>query len=90
MEYKNVVAELVYVPVDDNGLAGIELAWTLNVQMLQQHHWFQASMSAEGGGNLYFEDWVSNASYNAVAIPNVSPVDGTGREIIVDPADAVA
>ncbi|MDP6468429.1 MAG: M36 family metallopeptidase [Pirellulaceae bacterium] len=84
---RNVVAELVYVPIDDGGQPGIELAWSLNVQMLRQNHWYSASMSAEGGGNLYFEDWVCNASYNALPIPNESPLDGTGREIIVDPHD---
>jgi len=84
---RNVPAELVYVPIDDGGQPGVELAWSLNVQMLQQQHWYSASMSAEGGGTLYFEDWVSNAQYNAVGFTNESPLDGTGREILVDPAD---
>lgn len=84
---RNVTAELVYVPVDAGGQPGVELAWNLNVQMLRQRHWYSASMSAEGDGTLYFEDWVSHATYNAVPIPNESPLDGTGRQIIVDPAD---
>ncbi len=83
---QNVKAELVYVPIDNGGQPGVELAWNLNVQILEQEHWYSASMSAEGGGALYFEDWVSNAQYNAVGLTNESHVDGTGREILVDPA----
>lgn len=85
---RNVKAELVYVPVDAGGQAGVELAWNLDVQMLSQNHWYSASVSAEGGGSLYYEDWVSNATYNVVAPTNESPLDGTGRQVLVNPADS--
>lgn len=86
---REVTAELVYVPVEVSGRAGVELAWHLNVPMVSKGHWYNAYMSAVDGDYLGYVDWVWNASYNALPIPNESPIDG-GRRILVNPADPVA
>ena len=86
---REVAAELVYVPVEVNGRASVELAWSLNVPRVSQGHWYNAYMSAVDGDYLGYVDWVWKASYNALPIPNESPRDG-GRQILVNPADPVA
>jgi len=86
---REVVAEMVYVPVDSNGRPGVELAWNLNVPMVSDGHWYSVSLSADDGENLGYVDWVWNASYNALPIPVESPFEG-GRTILIDPADPLA
>lgn len=79
-------AKLVYVPTAE----GLELAWRLNVQTIDQAHWFDAFVEADSGEPIYVDDLSSDfASYNVFASPLVSPNEG-GRTLVVDPQDATA
>ncbi|MBI5759550.1 MAG: M36 family metallopeptidase, partial [Planctomycetales bacterium] len=81
----DVEANLVYVPTAD----GLELAWRLNVQTLDQQNWFDAFVDADSGEPLYVDNFIGYAGYNVFASPLVSPNEG-GRTLVVDPQDATA
>ncbi|MCY2986729.1 MAG: M36 family metallopeptidase [Planctomycetota bacterium] len=91
---ENVTAHLVYAPT----AVGVDLAWQINVQMVDaahwqngQAHWYDATVSAVGGQVLNLSDWVDNASYNVFPLPTENPNDAGGsRTITVNPQDALA
>ncbi|MGI8980380.1 MAG: M36 family metallopeptidase [Pirellulaceae bacterium] len=91
MSRKDIVAELHYVPKDTGG---VQLAWKVNVDMIEGFNWYDASVSAEFipgapvGQLVNVSDWVDNASYNVFALPVESPLYGT-RSIDTDPQDGV-
>lgn len=82
---QDVEAKLVYVPTAD----GLELAWRLNVQTLDEAHWYDAFVDADSGESLYTDDGVGHASYRVFASPLESPDDGP-RTLITDPHDTTA
>ncbi len=82
MALEDVPAKLVYVPTAD----GLELAWRLNVQTLDQAHWYDAFVDADSGESIYTNDWVGHASYRVIASPLESPNDGP-RTLVTDPHD---
>lgn len=82
---EDVQAKLVYVPTAD----GLELAWRLNVQTLDQAHWYDAFVDADSGESIYTDDWVGHASYRVFASPLESPDDGP-RTLVTDPHDTTA
>ena len=82
---EDVEAKLVYVPTAD----GLELAWRLNAQTLDQAHWYDAFVDADSGESIYVDDAVGYASYRVSASPLSSPNDGP-RTLVTDTHDLVA
>jgi hypothetical protein len=91
MSTKDIVAELHYVP---KNTGGVQLAWKVNVDMIEGFNWYDASVSAEYSPNgpvaqlVNVSDWVDNATYNVFPSPVESPLHGP-RSIVTDPQDAV-
>ncbi len=91
MSRKDIIAELHYVP---KNTGGVQLAWKVNVDMIEGFNWYDASVKAEFtpgapvGQLVNVSDWVDNASYNVFALPVESPLHGA-RSIDTDPQDAV-
>lgn len=91
MSRKDIIAELHYVPKETGG---VQLAWKINVDMIEGFNWYDASVKAEFtpgapvGQLVNVSDWVDNASYNVFALPVESPLHGV-RSIDTDPQDAV-
>ena len=89
-----VKAELAYAPTP----TGVELSWSLDVQMLDAAHWkdgyahwYDAVVNAEDGAVLAVTDFVNYASYNVFPVPYENPDDASGTRIIVgNPQDTVA
>jgi hypothetical protein len=81
---EDIPVELVYVPVEGGG---VELAWRMVVQTLDNNHAYNAGVSAFDGDLLYLSDWIDDASYNVLPIPVKDPGDGS-RTVLVDPHDA--
>lgn len=82
---EDVEAKLVYVPTAD----GLELAWRLNVQTLDQAHWYDAFVDADSGESIYVDDAIGYASYRVFASPLQSPNDGP-RTLVTDSHDLIA
>lgn len=82
---EDVQAKLVYVPTAD----GLELAWRLNVQTLDQAHWYDAFVDADSGESIYVDDAIGHASYRVFAAPLQSPNDGP-RTLVTDTHDLIA
>lgn len=91
MSTKDIVAELHYVP---KSTGGVQLAWKVNVDMIEGFNWYDASVSAEYspyspvGQLVNVSDWVDNATYNVFPSPVESPLHGS-RSIVTDPQDPV-
>ncbi|MBC7856041.1 MAG: M36 family metallopeptidase [Pirellulaceae bacterium] len=91
MSAKDIVAELHYVP---KNTGGVQLAWKVNVDMIEGFNWYDASVSAEFisgapiGQLVNVSDWVDDASYNVYPVPVESPIYGP-RAILTDPQDPV-
>ena len=80
-----VVADLQYVPTP----TGPQLAWKLNVPLLNSGRWLDASIGTSNGNLLHYADSVWNATYNVYSLPTENPEDGL-RSYAVNPQDPVA
>ena len=81
-----ITASLHYIPTEDGGVA---LSWQMVVRTADGDHWYDLSI-ADGTGEMNFlSDWVNDATYNVIASPDESPLDG-GFTILTDPFDTTA
>lgn len=80
-----VTAELGYAPTED----GLELIWSLDVEIVDQGHWYDAGISAVDGELRVLSDRVRAASYNVFPAPLDSPREGS-RALVIDPHDPIA
>jgi len=82
-----IEAELHYVPKEDGSL---DLAWNIEINMIDGSDWFQASIGADDGLLDRFASYGSHfAQYNVYALPIEHPLDGE-RTIEVNSADPIA
>jgi hypothetical protein len=80
-----IPAQMRYLATEN----GLQLAWEFVLRTPDQEHWYDTSVDAYSGGQLWTSDWVDHASYNVYPQPVESPLDGS-RSLVVDPADPLA
>ncbi len=81
-----IPVSLMYVELDDGTL---RLVWNIVVREVSKQHWWELNVDAETGVLLTQSDWVSNDSYRVFPHPVENP-DAGGRQLLYDPADALA
>ena len=82
----DIPVHLQWVP-DGNG--GVELAWHMEIDTVDQAHSYEIAASATTGEVLFENDRILHYSYRAFEVPIQNPDDGN-RTLIVDPQDATA
>ncbi len=81
-----IPVSLKYVELDDETL---RLVWNVVLRELSGLHWWDLNVDAETGELLTRSDWVAMDRYRVFPHPVESP-DAGGRQLVYDPADALA
>jgi extracellular elastinolytic metalloproteinase len=87
----DIPAHLHYVPTADGN---VQLAWDLVVRVPGGEHWYDTSVSAADGKQLFTADWTDDAadydaSFNVFPFPKRSPDEGA-RQSVSNPWDLAA
>ena len=83
---EDIPARVHYVPTADGSA---ELAWDLVIQTPDGHHWYNLSVADRTGSLIFLSDWIDDASYHALQLPNDSPQDG-GFKVVSGVEDSKA
>jgi extracellular elastinolytic metalloproteinase len=75
-----------YVPTEGGTAV---LAWNMIVRTPDGDHWYDLSIGDSTGSLVALNDWVNDASYSVIPMPNESPQDG-GFAVVMDPEDPTA
>jgi extracellular elastinolytic metalloproteinase len=86
LSMEDIPLRLQYVPTADGSAA---LAWGMVIQTLDSQHWYDVSVDVATGRIVALADWMSEADYRVVPVPNESPQDG-GFSVISNAADPTA
>ncbi len=93
ISFADIPVRLVYQPLS-NGL--VRLAWKLEIDTLDQSHWWSVRIDAESGQLLDKNDFMAAEEYEVFPIPVESPNHSSmpppadGRTIVVDPFKTLA
>ncbi len=82
----DIPTRLQWVPTADGSAV---LAWQMILRTPDGNHWYDLSVGDSSHSIIAVTDWIDDASFNVVPLPNESPQDG-GFAVLNNPEDLTA